>query len=256
LAEQNRQETVIDKPVTTTSYGGYSYESMTMEEALAAKGYVKGVDYDSYEIISRSAESRGYLTDQVKLIKEDTLSDGEIVWSADFDGNGDRSYSIDSIIFNAESGSFTTTAGLILNDQGFKVTGNIEVPTAGAEGSGDSKEPEEVKETLHNVSASINGNELTLKATNEGDTSSKVAITFGAEKTFTDSTLAANDYSFSHFYAGTDLTFYEASNLQSVNGNTTELKNSTKDAGDITGQTITVAVDENSSVHLSKDTKE
>ncbi|MGE4384493.1 MAG: hypothetical protein AB7E39_01350 [Endomicrobiaceae bacterium] len=254
LAEQNRQETVIDKPSTTTSYGGYSYESMTMEEALAAQGYVKGVDYDSYEIINRSAESRGYLTDQVKLIKEDTLSDGEIVWSSDFEGNGERTYSIDSIIFNEDNGSFTTTAGLILNNEGFSVTGSIEVPEASGEGSSNAEEPEKIEETLHNVSVSINGEELTLKATEEGDTSSKVAITFGAEKTFTDGTLGSNDYSFSHFYAGTDLTFYEASNLQSVDNNTTELENATEDAGDITSQTITVAVDSGSTVHLSTDT--
>ncbi|MFA7675068.1 MAG: hypothetical protein WCY38_03280, partial [Endomicrobiia bacterium] len=244
LAEQNRQETIINEPSTTTSVHGYTYETKTMEEALAEQGYVKGVDYDSYEIISGYS---GYTPNQIKLIKEDTLSDGEIIWSADFDGNGEREFSIDSMVFDPSKGSFITTAGLILTDTEFTVTGNIEVPAAG-EGT----EPEEVSETLHNVSASINGDELTLKATNTGDTTSKVAITFGAEQGFSENAIA--NYQFSNFYAGTDLTFYEASSLDSVNKNVTELKNSTVDAGDITKQDINVKVAEDSVVHLSKDT--
>ena len=242
LKEQNRREIlVIDD---RNDRDPYQY-TKTTEEYLSSKGYKKGVDYERCE----------YTDDRkFKLIYDDNLSDAKIIFNGNYDGNGDRKFTVDSIKFDQNKG-FVVTAGVFMTDKIFKVTGDTSI------GSGGGSAPSTTDKHLHQISASIDGDKLELTATgyNEGNDKSKAAISFGAGQLMQDT---ITGYSFDHFYAGTDLTFVKPSTITSTqdftsdeaNKNGRSISNSSADAGYLTNQSIGITAEAGSKVFLNKDT--
>ena len=179
-------------------------------------------------------------------LKKNDITQSDVTFSKGFDGNESPEgwrFGIDGITFDPSSG-FNVSASLKLEqDKIFRVTGRTDVQTG--EGG---ETPESVDETKYKVSASIDGSSLALKATDKDE--ARVSITFGFGELGKES---VSNYSFDHFYAGTELTFYEPSRLESINDNARDLGNSSVDLGKYT-QTIHTNVS-GGTIFLDTDTK-
>ena len=208
---------------------------------------IKKYEEQGYTVEVVSSTSDEYGTSYVlNLKKNDVTQMEDLTFNKGFDGNeieGGWDFGIDGITFDPTSG-FNVSASLILKEKDiFRVTGRTDVQTG--EGG---ETPESVDETRYKVSAHINGDQLDLKAT-DGD-EARVSITFGLGNLQKDS---VGSYSFDHFYAGTELTFFKPSNLESVNNNARDLSNSSVDLGKYT-QTINTTVS-GGTIFLDTDTK-
>ena len=231
---------------------GYENKNVTYYDSVyntsgSLSDEIKKYEEQGYTVEIVSSTSDEYGTSYVlNLKKNDITQMDDVTFNKGFDGNeieGGWDFGIDGITFDPTSG-FNVSASLILKQKDiFRVTGRTDVQTG--EGG---ETPESVDETRYKVSAHIEGDRLDLKATDEDE--ARVSITFGMGELQNDS---VGNYSFDHFYAGTELTFFKPSNLESVNNNARDLSNSSVDLGTYT-QTIHTTVT-GGSIFLDTDTK-
>lgn len=196
---------------------------------------------DGEDIILQLHYEDGELTYQA--VGDKQLS--EYTFNKTFSGNeGDRSFSINSIGFDSSQG-FYVDVGLQLTQKEFKVTGSTVINSGDSDEEGDA--PKEVKDKKYSVAVSIDGENMILKATDDGS-KHEVSISFGLNELTSGSSVIEN-YSFGYFYAGTEITFYEQENkiIESENIGRKDVSNLSTDAGDIIYQKITVMRIENGS---------
>ncbi|GAB1401955.1 hypothetical protein MASR1M68_08660 [Elusimicrobiota bacterium] len=227
--------------------GGEDYAGMTRDQFLHESQLFTRAEFEQAK--RDGAKYAMLLPDDMKIeTRKAVLSD--VIFTGEFDSGMKDQYGqtikieLDYQIIGSsfDANGLSVTARLTLTgDQKIRMSGSIAVPDG--EGEGASPEPVDIIKTR--VTATVEGDEITLETT--GDYDAQFDVTFNAM-------VGANDLfkpTFSNFIAGTELTLLAGSTIQS-SGNQTLTNSGVKDVYAIS---YNVKVTSNATFLLTKDTK-